>query len=267
MDLSIIIVNYKSRDKTLDCLGSIGASIWEGLSYEVLVINNSDEDLADVTAKYPHTRYLGCVGNIGMGAGNNIGLKAAQGEDILILNPDTVLQPGALRLLYDYLRAHPEVGVVGPRLQYPGGEFQESARKFPSFLMPFIRRTFLGKIIKEKESEADIRMKQCGLGGICEPDWIMGSCLLFRGGLFRKFGGFDKRYFMYFEDIDICRQVWTAGYKVVYLPQALVVHNHGQHSARTFWLIAPFTDKYARIHIYSWLKYSWKWKGGGMNCE
>lgn len=240
------------------CLESIQSSVWMDLMYEVLVVNNSEEDLSDFETLFKNTRYLGCVGNVGMGAGNNIGLKEAKGDNILILNPDTILQLGALRAMHDHLREHNDVGVVGPRLQYPNGEFQESARKFPSLLMPFIRRTFLGKIIRE--DEADERMKKCALGGACEPDWIMGSCLLFRGEIFRKFGGFDKRYFMYFEDIDICRQVWTAGFKVVYLPSAVVVHNHGQHSARTFWLIAPFTDKYARIHIASWLKYSWKWK-------
>lgn len=259
MDLSIIIVNYKSREKAVRCIESVLASAWEGFSYEIILVDNSDEHLEELAGKFPKTKYIGSKGNIGMGAGNNMGLGKAVGDNILILNPDTRLEPGALREMWDYLLSHPDAGIVGPRLKYPDGEFQESARKFPRFLMPFIRRTFIGRFIHEKETESDARMKQCELGGICEPDWIMGSCLLVRGDLLRRMGGFDDRYFMYFEDIDLCRQVWTAGYKVVYLPAAVVVHDHGRHSARAKWYFAPFIDKYSRIHIYSWIKYFAKW--------
>jgi len=263
MDLSIIIVNYKSRVKLLACLESLAAFLPPELKREVIVVeNDSGDDLSDLNAKYPGLKLILSARNLGMGGGNNLGLNIASGDYILILNPDTVIKSSAVAVLLDYLKNHPEVGLVGPKLLYPDGSLQYSCSKFPSFFMPILRRTFLGDYFSARRDSfmmADFNHQE-----IKEVDWLMGSCLMFKRQLKLSDGSvfsprFDERYFMYFEDIDICRTIRANGFKIVYNPQAVVIHDHQRESAKHPWYIALFRDKITWIHIASWLKFFKKW--------
>lgn len=260
MDLSIVIVNYNSKEKTLNCLASLFASDLEGITWEAIVVDNhSGEAIAEaLKARYPRVRLIQSERNRGMGGGNNLGAKQATGEFLLVLNPDTRVLPEAIRLMLFYLKAHGEAGAVGPKLLYPDGSLQYSCLHFPGLMMPFYRRTFLGRFAK-KQLE---RFLLLGFdhASIKDVDWLMGSCLLIRKELFDKLKGFDERFFMYFEDTDFCRRVWQSGAKVVYLPQAVVIHDHGRASAENPWYLAPLVNQLSRIHLASWLKYLWKWK-------
>ena len=261
MDLSIIIVNYKSREKLSNCLVSLEAANLR-LSREILVIdNNSGDDLTELASSYSTVRLIVSSVNQGMGGGNNIGIEQAQGKYILILNPDTVVQPGAIETLVVYLESHPEVAMVGPKLLYPNGSLQYSCSSWPRFWMPVLRRTFLGRFFPA--TLRSFMMKDYDHSTPRTVDWLMGSCLLFRrelpvtGGVFQP--RFDERYFMYFEDTDLARQVWSQGYAVVYVPQAIVIHDHQRASAQHPWYLAIFLDRLARQHILSWLRYFIKW--------
>jgi len=128
--------------------------------------------------------------------------------------------------------------------------------------MPILRRTFLGdyfSILRDHFQMIDFDHQT-----IKEVDWLMGSCLMFKkeikllNGKFFK-PSFDQRYFMYFEDTDLCRQIWTNGLKVVYNPEAIVIHDHARESAKHPWYLAIFLDRLAWRHINSWLKYFLKW--------
>lgn len=263
MDLSIIIVNYKSKNKLLNCLDSLKRADFGALAHETIIVDNqSGDDLNDISARYQGTRVIISPRNLGMGGGNNIGIKEAQGEFILILNPDTVIKDRAIPILVDYLRSHAEVGMVGPKLLYPDGSLQSSCAHFPQFFMPFLRRTFLGDYFKE--SRDHFTMNDFDHNSIVSVDWLMGSCLLFRkkiiladGSIF--FPHFDERYFMYFEDTDLARQFWEKKQKVVYNPEAIVIHDHQRQSAKYPWYLAIFLDRLAWHHIGSWLKYFIKW--------
>lgn len=264
MDLSIIIVNYKSRRKLINCLASIVQADLTGINYEIIIVdNNSGDYLGDLPARYSRLCLINSPKNLGMGGGNNLGIRNSSGEFILVLNPDTIIENRAIEVLIDYARRNPQVGVVGPKLLYPDGSLQPSCARFPVFFMPFLRRTFLGDYFKEIRDR--FTMNDFDHNSIKEVDWLMGSCMLFRrrltlpdGEIFEPL--FDERYFMYFEDIDLCRQIWTKGAAVVYNPEAVVIHDHRRESAKHPWYFAIFLDRLTWSHIGSWLKYFIKWR-------
>jgi hypothetical protein len=260
MDLSIIIVNYKTADKTLKCLSAIKAGDMACIEYEKIVVDNfsNDGSMEKIRSRHPEIIIVENKINTGMGSGNNAGVKMAKGEYILILNPDTYLGINAIKTMLDYVKDKPEVGLVGPRLNNHNGTLQDTCMRFPKFYTPLLRRTFLGRFTPKYINE--FLMNDFDHREVKEVDWIMGSCLLVRKKLFDELGGFDNRFFMYFEDTDLCRRIWQAGYKVVYCPLAEGVHDHGRGSAERRWYIAPFTNSLARAHIISWVKYFWKWR-------
>ena len=263
MDLSLIILNYDSKVKLINCLESIQLADFSGLSYEIIVVDNhSHDDLSDLSQKYVAVKIISSPKNLGMGGGNNLGLEMASGEFILVLNPDTIIAKQAVRILLDYLRSHPDVGLVGPKISYPDGSLQTSCSRFPNFFIPVLRRTFLGEYFKNVRDR--FTMTDFDHQSIRSVDWLMGSCLMFKKKIILPSGEtftprFDERYFMYFEDTDLARQIWTKGLKVVYNPEATIVHDHGRLSAKYPWYIAIFRDKMTWVHISSWLKYFIKW--------
>ena len=263
MDLSIVIVNYKSKHKLDACLKSIKSSDLGGYSYEIIVVeNNSGDNLDYLKDLYPDLKLIVSPKNLGMGGGNNLGIKEAKGDYILILNPDTVLKPDAIYILLKFLKENKSVGLVGPQLLNPDGSLQFSCSRFPSFFIPVLRRTFLGdyfKYIRERFTMSEINHNE-----IQPVDWLMGSCIMFKKRLLLADGReyyprFDERYFMYFEDTDLCKTIINNGYQVIYNPQAVVIHDHARESAKNPWYIALFKDKITWIHISSWLKYFLKW--------
>ncbi|HZJ41617.1 MAG TPA: glycosyltransferase family 2 protein [Patescibacteria group bacterium] len=263
MDLSIIIVNYKSKNKLKACLDSIKQDDLSDLKYEIILVeNNSGDDLSDILPLDSDVKLILSKRNVGMGKGNNLGIKAASGEYLLVLNPDTILKRPTIKILLSYIKEHQGVGIVGPKLFYPDGSLQLSCAKFPSFFVPILRRTFLGEYFKETRDR--FTMSEFDHNSIKEVDWLMGSCLLFKREIELEDGKkfhllFDERYFMYFEDIDLAREFKKKGLKRVYLPEAVVIHNHSRDSAKHAWYIAVFKDKLTWVHIISWFKYFIKW--------
>lgn len=259
MDLSIIIVNYRSKDKLVNCLRSLEASDLSGIDYEIIVVeNNSGDELVDLIAAYDQIKLIKSPVNLGMGGGNNLGIKNSSGKYILIANPDLVFSPKAIKVLYQYLSTHLEAAIVGPKLLNPDQSLQYSCARFPSIFLPILRRTVIGRmfpfIIEKYLMKKDDHTK------IRSADWSLGACLLLRREeLFVGNQLFDERFFMYFEDVDLCRRARLEGKKVIYNPEAVVIHDHMRDSARLPWYRALFSDKIAREHLKSWWKYFQKW--------
>ncbi len=155
--------------------------------------------------------------------------------------------------MFNYIRQNTEVAVVGPKLLNSDRSLQYSCARFPKFYTPIIRRTFLAKFFKNHINW--FLMKNTNHDEIKEVDWLMGSSLIIRKSSTLKF---DERYFMYFEDIDLCRSAWHSGYKVIYNPKAVLIHDHQRESAQGAWYLA-FFNKITREHIKSWLRYLYKW--------
>lgn len=260
MDVSVVIVNYQSREKTRQCLFSLRKADFSGISYEILVVDNTETPDLDEAfqSEFPEVRVLASGKNLGMGAGNNFGVREAKGTFFLILNPDTIVRADAVRILFDFMRERDDVGIAGPKLLNPDETLQYSCLRFPRVWTPILRRTFLGRFAADHLGR--YLMADFDHESTRDVDWMIGSCLMIRSDFYRNMGGFDERFFMYFEDIDLCRRAWRAGFRVVYCPQAVVVHDHTRGSARTRWFIAPFTSLLAREHIKSWIRYTLKWR-------
>jgi len=263
MDLSIIIVNYHSRAKLETCLDSILKVSPDNFSYEIILVeNNSGDDLSDLVNISDKIKLINSSKNLGMGGGNNLGIKAATGDYIFILNPDTVIKENAVSILLNYLKTNPTVAIVGPKLLNPDGSLQYSCSRFPKVYMPILRRTFLGDYFAVNRDE--FQMREFDHNSIKEVDWLMGSALMFKKQLVLDNGKiweprFDELYFMYFEDTDLCRTAGKNGFKVVYNPEAILIHDHARESAKYPWYLAIFLDRLAWRHIGSWVKYFYKW--------
>lgn len=259
MDLSIIIVNHKIKEKAFRCVESVINADFENLKYEIIFVDNDsgDDSVALAQQKFSMINAVQSGKNLGMGAGNNFGINIAKGEYVLILNPDIIVKKDSIIKLYYYLKNNEKVGLAGPKLVYPDGKLQYSCFRQWRFLTPLFRRTFLGRYAK-KHLE-NFLMNDFDHKKEAEVDWLMGSCLMAKKSVLDEVGGFDDRFFMYFEDTDLCRKIWKSGRKVVYFPESEIIHDHGRASAEKRWFFAPFTNKLSRVHIASWLKYFIKW--------
>lgn len=260
MDISIIIVNYKSKGLTLNCLKSIEEADFGDLHKEVIVVdNNSDETIGEIIAwQYPKTIFIQSEKNLGMGGGNNLGLRRASGDYLFIMNPDTMAFPDMFTELYRLMEEDKEIGLAGPKQFNPDQSVQDSAYRWHNLLTPFYRRTFLGKLPFGKKALDNFLTRDFKKDAVTEVDWLLGSCLCLRRKAWEEVGGFDERFFLYFEDTDLARRFWAKGWKVVYCPQAKVIHNHNRQSAAKPWYTSPFNSA-GRKHILSWLKYLKKW--------
>ncbi len=262
MDVSIIIVNYRTRGLVKQCLKSIRRAA-PRLDYEVLVVDNDSKDgLPElVRERFPEARLFALPENVGFAAGNNVAMRKAKGRYVFVLNPDTMLETGCLEAMAAYMDAHQDVGVLAPKLTHPDGSRQESVHRFPTPWIPVYRRTPLGRTARAKEALDRYAMRGEIGDAAQEVDWVEGAAMFVRRKAVDEVGMFDERFFVYFEDADWCRRFWSKGWKVVYFPGASILHYHRRESADASWLLAPFANKVSRIHIRSAVKYFRKWKG------
>ncbi len=261
MDLSIIIVNYKSKDKLRNCLDSIKKADTLNINFEIIIVENNSGDNLDVfVSDDSKIKLIKSKKNLGMGGGNNLGIKHSSGDYILISNPDIVFKKDCIKNLYTYLKNNLSVALVGPKLLNPDASLQYSCARFPKIFLPLLRRTALGYLFKNYLDK--YFLKNENYDKIKEVDWLLGACFLVRKDemFLRENKLFDERFFMYFEDVDLCRRIERKNKTVVYLPDAIAIHDHLRSSAKYPWYLAIFKDKLAREHIISWWRYFLKWK-------
>lgn len=229
-DLSIIIVSWNVCDLLRACLRSVYANSGE-LSLEVIVVdsNSADGSAAMVRDEFPTVALLACSENVGFPRGNNIGLAQAHGRAILLLNPDTLVIKDALSQMVGYLAQHPKVGVLGPQLLNEDGTVQSSRRRFPQLVTALFESTWL----QPYAPAAVLRryyMDDLPDGVTAEVDWLTGACLLLPRQVVEQVGPMDEAYFMYSEELDWCRRIRQAGWKVIYFPAAKIIHLSGKSS-------------------------------------
>ncbi|MBI3974099.1 MAG: glycosyltransferase family 2 protein [Chloroflexi bacterium] len=229
--LTAVVVSYNVRPLLDRCLAALGRALDAlGEPAAIVVVDNTSRDgSADlIRGRYPSVRLIENARNVGFGAACNQGLALA-GDYVLFTNPDLELEPDALPALLDRLRSTPAAALTGPRLRYPDGRPQPSRRRFPTLGSLLVESTPLewrGPRWKHLE-----RMRCAGDPEVAAPvDWLSGACLLGRTAALRPAGGFDPRYFMYFEEADLCRRLRANGWQTWYEPAAIAVH-HGSRSA------------------------------------
>ncbi len=229
-DLSIIIVSWNVRELLRECLESIEAGR-DGVTLEVIVVDSASTDKSAemVAIDFPWVRLLRQEENVGFTRGNNLGILSAQGRYMLFLNPDTQVVGAALRQMVDYMDAHPRVGALGPQLIYPNGQIQSSRRRFPTLATAFFESTWL-QPLAPRAILCHYYVQDRPDSAISEVGWVMGACLMVRREPIDQVGPMDEGYFMYSEEMEWQRRIRDAGWKVIYYPEALVVHHEGKSS-------------------------------------
>ena len=259
--VSAIVLTYRSPKDTLACVRALLAQSL-GDRLEVIVVDNhSDTDSIGILRTQLPKDSRVCIveasKNLGYGKGNNFGVRYATGEYLLIINPDNGLQPDTLERMIAVMEEDSTIGILAPKLVFPGGAVRDSARAFPSFSDIFIKRTILRHLFPQKI--AAYTQGTLSQDHPAESDWVAGACLLLQRSFYEELGGFDPRFFLFFEDIDLCRRTWEAGKRVVYDPRIAVADR--EHRLSEGGILTVFTKKTVRWHLVSAVKYFWKWRG------
>jgi N-acetylglucosaminyl-diphospho-decaprenol L-rhamnosyltransferase len=241
IDLSIIIVSWNVESflaACLDtCLGSITSS---QLNAEIIVVDSASSDgTLTMLKRYPQVKVLPQSENVGFTKGNNIGLAAASGRSLLLLNPDTEVIGDALGQMVAYLDTHSDVGIVGPHTLNSDRTTQSTRRRFPTFITALFESTWLQPIAPHRVLNR-YYVRDVGDRDIADVDWVQGSALMARREVYEQIGGLDVSYIMYSEEMDWCKQARDAGWRVVYLGNAEIIHHGGKSTMQVS----------ARSHIY-----------------
>lgn len=258
IDLSIIIVSWNVEALLAACLDSIAAALAAPqagpLSAEVIVVDSGSTDgtVARLRCDYPHVTLLAQPENIGFTRANNLGLKAARGRYLLLLNPDTVVLDDALGEMVRFLDANPDVGLVGPHTRNSDGTTQSTRRRFPSLAVAFFESTWLQPYAPRHLLDSYYVIDGNGVHETIEVDWVQGSAIMARRAVYEQVGGLDEGYIMYSEELDWCRRAKDAGWRVVYVGSADIIHHGGKSSeqvtARAHILFQQSKLRYFRLY-------------------
>lgn len=235
MKISFITVSWNTREKTCACV----ASLWKHMpEHEVIVVDNhsADDSVAQLKARFPGLKLIENKDNRGFGTANNQGAAIADGDVFCFINNDAeVLDDGLLKLAMKWM-TRPEVGVVGPRVEYENGKMQHTYMRFstaPEFIMTFGFELFSpwkGPLYYQKRYYK--KVFTCPT----EVEWVSGCCLMIRRDLFNEIGCWDERYFAYCEDPALCRCAAARGKTVWYDPSVTIIHHHGVAFKQRDWV-------------------------------
>lgn len=235
IDLSVVIVTYKSKDHILQCIQSVVVAT-KGLSSEIIIVdNNSGDGLYDLLlGKFSNVKVIENRENIGFARAANQGARIAIGRYLNILNPDTFLYPETLKIMLDFIEKDPECYLVGARTIDKDGKVIPSCRSLPHVLnitkYPLLLFLRGRKLIRPKRYFLDIWEQNKTIDVTKYNGYLTGACIITRLDYFKKMGMFDERYFLYCEDIDYGFRLKQAGYKAFFVSEATMIHLGG-HSA------------------------------------
>ena len=233
--VSVVVVTHQSAADIRDCLRSLEPEVAAGWAEVIVVDNASSDGTAElIRSEFGWVRLISNAVRKGFAANSNQGSRYAQGEYLMLLNPDAQLTAGALERMVAHLAAHPAAGVVGPQLRYPDGSLQSSARRFPNLHTTLLRRTPLRLVWKNSAAEQRHLSGADDLSRPSDVDWLLGAALMFRRSTYLAVGGLDEGYRLYCEDMDICWRLHRLGREVHYLPSAIGYHSLSEATRRRF---------------------------------
>ena len=247
MKFSVIIVNYASWPLTLRCIESLRETRYG--YFEIVVVDNDSVEPPELPSR---VRLIRNKENVGFARAHNRGIAASDGDPIVLINPDTVVERDFFEHLEVFVSENPRVGISGPRIVDSEGELQLSARREISALSGFLGRTSLLTRLFPKSSL--VKSQFPAVTDQSHPtsvDWVSGACMVVRRDTLRDVGPLDERFFMYFEDADLCRRARAEGWLVYYLPQVEIVHQTGASSRskpKAIWLLHKSAFLYHRKH-------------------
>jgi GT2 family glycosyltransferase len=254
MDLSVIVVNWNTKDFLLQCLGLIYQFV-KGLEKEVIVVDNGSIDGSLVAARerFPETMFIENQINLGFAEANNQALSLSKGKYILLLNPDTRMKEGNIESLLSFMDSHPEAGIVGAQLLNADGSKQNSIANFPSLATELLNKSLLRWLFpktfpgKERDYSEPI-----------EVDSVIGACMMVRREAVDQIGLLDEDYFLFLEETDWCYRMKKAGWKIFHAPQAEVYHFQGK-SAETEKKKAKVEYYRSRYHFFKKNRGNFQW--------
>lgn len=262
--VTAIVLNFRSPRDTAACAEMLRRQTIAKQT-EILVVDNcsADESVGFLRNRFRSAKDIRIVEtskNLGYGRGNDYAIASARGTFIMVINPDNGLEPDGLERMVAAMDADPGIGILAPQLVQEDGSIRDSFRSFPTLLDIVIKRTRLRRFFPERMERYTHHASSHQT--VQDVDWIAGACFLMRRSLYDQLGGFDPRFFLFFEDTDLCRRCWEAGKRVVYYPTIHATDRRRRLSDGGF--MALFTKKTARIHLISAFKYFWKWRGRGL---
>lgn len=251
MQVSAVILTWNSAPHIAGALAALQRERRQ-IPTEVIVVDNGsgDRSLEIVAATVPDARILRNTTNLGVARGRNEGVRLAGAPYVLFLDSDTEMAPGSLGAMVAFLDAHANAAVVGPKLVYPDGRLQYSSRKFPTLpgkilrVLPFSWRRLIPLAANEEMLDLDRSAPR-------KVDYVIGACQLIRRSILNELGGLDERMFYGPEDVDFCLRAWRAGWEVLYVPEAVVLHQEQRITHQRL-------DRLALRHAAALAFYFWK---------
>lgn len=244
MELSIITVNFNTKDALLQCLASIKRTVSNDVSYEIIVADNGSTDgsVEGVKEQFPDVKVIENKENVGFGKANNQAYEQSSGAYIFLLNPDTELTDTAVAALLAFLKSQNDCALVAPQLQNEDRSTQASCFRLPT-LTGAVLEYFFG--VKGAYSKYYPKANDP-----TEVDAVVGAAMLLPRSVVDQLGiFFDETFFLYYEDIDLCRRIKRLGKKIYYLPQARVIHYHGVAAQKTGSWAYEQNKKSAKIYF------------------
>jgi GT2 family glycosyltransferase len=239
MDLGIVILNYNTRDLLRDCLRSLQAA--RGLALDVIVVDNAsrDDSVAMARVEFPQIRVFASEINGGYAYGNNLALREYLARPdppraLMLLNTDTVVPPDSLKLMMDFLDAHPDAGVVGPKLLLRDGSLDLACRRsFPTPEISFYRMLGLSKLFPKSKRFGRYNLTYLDENETAQVDSVVGAAMLMRTGALKQAGLLDEDFFMYGEDLDLALRIKQRGWNAYYYPRAEIMHYKRESSRQS----------------------------------
>lgn len=230
----------------------------------VVIDNASMDDLEQsLVKKFPQVRCFINSKNLGFGTANNFALQKFEAKYYFLINPDIIFPKDQkiTKKLFEFMEKYPKIGLVSPKLLHENNEVQPSCLRFPGFWDHPLYRLGLNKKYQWAEKRVSaLLMNKFDHSKVLPIDWATGAAFFIRGDALRQVGFFDERFFMYFEDCDLCRRFWENGLPVYYKGDAFLIHGHERASARIPGFRSIFQNKLTRVHLYSLMKYWFKWR-------
>ena len=233
IDLSIIIINWNTKDLLLACLGSLSQ---QQINYktEIIVVDNASSDGSPeiVNKNYQHVKLIRNDMNLGFGKANNIGIKQSRGRYVCLLNSDVRVLPGCMESLINFMDQNKSIGISSPKILAPDMIMQSTCRKLPSLWNNICELLYLNKLFPKSEMFSSEHMDFFDHKTVRHVEGLAGCCLIIRKAALDQVGLFDERFFIYFEETDLCKRFRQAGWDIVFSPDAVVIHHHAASSSK-----------------------------------
>lgn len=260
MDVSIVVVNWNVRELLKSCLESV-YTYTKDISFELFVVDNNSNDgsAAMVAGSFPAAHLIANTANLGFASANNQAFTKCTGRYILLLNPDTELTDNTVKKMCSFMDAHPEADALGIKLTYPDGRLQPSCRHFPSIAIDFFESLYLDQAFPCSMIFNRYRMGCWKHDDTRQVDQPYGACLMFRKSTLDRIGFMDERFFMYYDEVELCYRLKRSGGKIFYTDTITVIH-HGSQSSKQAISACDHYKHYSRLlffekHYGAWSVY------------